>query len=110
VCRALAEERARLAVTDPRALDNARRDLAGVGDVEFEEDPYRAAAGAHAIVLLTDWPEYARLDYGRLFESMEKPAFLFDGRGRLDHRSLFETGFNVHAVGKKPLSHLAAET
>jgi UDPglucose 6-dehydrogenase len=78
--------------------------------VEFADDPYRAAAGAHAVAVLTDWPEYATLDYGRILASMEKPAFLFDGRGCLDHGRLFEVGFNVHAVGRPPLSHLVAGT
>jgi UDPglucose 6-dehydrogenase len=110
VCRALAEEKARLVVTDPRALPNARQDLAGLEGVEFADDPYRAAAGAHAVAVLTDWPEYATLDYGRILASMEKPAFLFDGRGCLDHGRLFEVGFNVHAVGRPPLSHLVAGT
>ncbi|MBM4143591.1 MAG: nucleotide sugar dehydrogenase [Lentisphaerae bacterium] len=106
VCRGLAEERARLVVSDPRALDNARRDLQAVAGVEFDPDPYRAAAGAHAVLLLTEWPEYAALDYARILKSMEQPAFIFDGRGHLDHRKLFAMGFNVFAVGRPPLSHL----
>ena len=36
---------------------------------------------------------------------MVKPAFIFDGRNILDHRRLYELGFNVYAVGKAPLTH-----
>ena len=36
---------------------------------------------------------------------MEKPAFLFDGRNLLDHRKLYEIGFNVYPIGKKALTH-----
>jgi UDPglucose 6-dehydrogenase len=36
---------------------------------------------------------------------MEKPAFIFDGRNILDHRRLFEMGFNVFPIGKRPLKH-----
>jgi UDPglucose 6-dehydrogenase len=36
---------------------------------------------------------------------MERPAFLFDGRNLLDHKKLFEMGFNVFAIGKPPLKH-----
>jgi len=107
VCRRLLEERAELAVTDPRALENARRELAGVaGSISFEADPYRAAAGAHALAVLTEWAEYERLDYGRIFADMVKPAFVFDGRNRLDHQRLHAIGFNVYPVGKRPLTHL----
>jgi len=107
VVRALVEERAAVVVTDPQALKNARRDLADLGDkVIFEEDPMKAAEEAHAIALLTDWPEYARLDYRRIHDRMIKPAFIFDGRNRLKHRELFDIGFDVHAIGKTPLSHL----
>ncbi len=107
VVRALAEERAEIVVTDPQALANARRELADLGDrVQFEEDPARAAEGAHAIALLTGWPDYARLDYRKLYARMVKPAFIFDGRNRLNHRELFEIGFEVYAIGRTPLSHL----
>ncbi len=107
VCRALVEERASVVVTDPKALDNARRDLVACGDaVTFESDPYRAAEGAHALAVLTDWADYKALDYERIHDSMSKPAFVFDGRNCLDHGQLFRIGFNVFAIGRKPLSHL----
>ncbi|MEJ2144603.1 MAG: UDP binding domain-containing protein, partial [Acidobacteriota bacterium] len=101
----LVDERAHVVVTDPQALDNARQDLAELGTlVEFEEDPYRAAEGAHAIAVLTGWSVYRDLDYARIFDSMAKPAWLFDGRNLLGHQELVEIGFNVSAVGKKPLT------
>ena len=34
-----------------------------------------------------------------------KPAFVFDGRNILDHRRLYEIGFNVYPIGKRPLTH-----
>jgi len=106
VCRRLIEERARVVVTDPKALDNARLDLADLADcVEFEPDPYRAAAGAHAIAVVTEWREFAELDYRRIHESMEKPAFVFDGRNILDHAALYDLGFNVHAIGRPEMQH-----
>ncbi len=103
VCRRLLEERASLAVTDPQALDNARRDLEGIeGEAVFEPDPYRAAEGAHAIVLITHWPEYRELDYRRVYASMQHPAFIFDGRACLDPEELHEIGFNVYPIGSAP--------
>ncbi len=108
VARRLLEERAQLAVTDPQALENARRDLAGCGGaVSFEPDPYRAAEDAQALALITEWREYRELDYGRIFAAMRKPAFVFDGRNILDHSRLHAIGFNVFPLGKPSLTHFA---
>ena len=106
VCRNLLEERAELVVTDPAALANAKKDLADVaGRIVFEADPYQAAKGAHALVFLTEWPEYQKLDFKKLHAAMAKPAFLFDGRNFLDHQALHKLGFEVHAIGKPSLKH-----
>jgi UDPglucose 6-dehydrogenase len=107
ICKRLLEERARLKVTDPHAILNAQKDLEGINDrVEFYEDPYDAAKDAHGLALLTQWVEYQKLDYQKIFDSMSKPAFIFDGRNHLDHQKLFEIGFNVYPVGKPALTHI----
>ncbi|MBD3317538.1 MAG: nucleotide sugar dehydrogenase [Chitinivibrionales bacterium] len=106
VTRMLLAERARVVITDPEALENARRDLAEEkGDVLYEQDPYSAAAGAHAIAVLTEWDLYRTLDYKRIYDSMEKPAFIFDGRNILDHQKLHELGFSVFPIGRPALKH-----
>jgi len=108
VCRGLLEERADVVLTDSHALDNARADLGeDAKRVTFELDPYKAAADAYAIAVLTEWPYFAELDYEAIHNSMVKPAFIFDGRNILNHRRLFEIGFNVYAIGKPPLVHFA---
>jgi UDPglucose 6-dehydrogenase len=110
VCRALLEERANIVMTDPHALENARYDLGELAErVTFEPDPYAAANGAHAIAVLTEWAQYTQLDYEKIYASMVKPAFLFDGRNLLDHKKLFEIGFNVYPIGKPALTHLRTE-
>jgi UDPglucose 6-dehydrogenase len=107
VCRTLLEERAQVVITDPHAIENARADLGELaGLVIFEPDPYAAANGAHAIAILTEWDQFARLDYEKIHGSMVKPAFLFDGRNLLDHQKLFQAGFNVYPIGKPALTHL----
>ncbi len=100
VARLLLEEHVRLAVTDPKALGNARRDLADFPEVAFEEDPYRAAEGADAILLMTDWALYPRLDWTRIHASMRKPALVFDTRNCLDAAALRALGFKVLNIGK----------
>lgn len=109
VCRALLEEHANIVMTDPYALDNACLDLQDLASrVVFEPDPYVAAERAHAIAILTEWPQYKELDYERIYKSMVKPAFIFDGRNLLDHKQLYEIGFNVYPIGKPPLSRLVS--
>jgi UDPglucose 6-dehydrogenase len=106
VCHALLEEQARVVISDPYALDNIRADLGPAAEqVIFEPDPYTAAAGAHAIAILTEWPQFTDLDYQTIFQSMVKPAFIFDGRNILDHHRLFNAGFNVYAIGKPAQVH-----
>lgn len=108
VCRALLEEHADVVMTDPHALDMARADLGDLAQqVTFEPDPHQAAKGAHALAILTEWPDFAQLDYQALYKSMVKPAFIFDGRNILQHQKLHAIGFNVYAIGKPPLTNFA---
>ena len=107
ITRELLEEHAEVVVSDPKALENARIDLKDVEDsIVFEDDPYKASEGAHAIAILTEWEIYKDLDYGRIIKGMVQPAFIFDGRNILDHKGLFSMGFNVFAIGKAPLMHI----
>jgi UDPglucose 6-dehydrogenase len=106
VCRQLLEERARLCIHDPKALENARLDLEDAeGDITYCEDPYEAVRGAHAIAVMTEWNSFKELDFKRIYDSMEKPAFLFDRRNLLDADAMYEIGFNVYPIGKKAKTH-----
>jgi UDPglucose 6-dehydrogenase len=106
IARDLIAERAQVVITDPSAIANARVDLRDIdGTLHFEVDPYAAAAGAHAIALLTDWDAYRDLDYRTIYANMVKPAFVFDGRNLLDHTSLHALGFNVVPIGKQSRKH-----
>ena len=104
VARLLNEERTRIVITDPKAIPNAKKDLADiVGDgshLSFEDDPYEAAKGADAVLLMTDWKLYPTLDWKRIFDSMRKPALVFDARNCLDRAALEKIGFKVLNVGK----------
>ena len=107
LCEKLLGEHAKVRVHDPKALENAKIDLQEMhGDVRFVEDVYEAAKGTHAIALVTQWREYREIDFERIFQTMVKPAFIFDGRNHLDHQQLFEIGFNVFPLGKPPLKHV----
>ncbi|RPJ81647.1 MAG: nucleotide sugar dehydrogenase [Deltaproteobacteria bacterium] len=106
IANKLLEENAKLIISDPKALKNAKKDLRDVkGDISYVEDPYQAAKGCHAIAILTEWALYTELDYQKIYDSMEKPAFLFDGRNIVSHQEIYEIGFNVYPIGKPALKH-----
>jgi len=106
IARKLNEEKAHVAITDPKALANARLDLAELAhNMDFLDSPYEAASGSHAIAIMTEWELYRLLDWEKIYKVMEKPAFIFDGRNLLDHQHLFEIGFNVYPLGRPPLKH-----
>ena len=102
VVRLLNEEHVRLAITDPKALDNAKKDLADIASdaLAFVSDPYKAAKDADAVLVMTDWAEYPTLDWAKIYKSMRKPALVFDTRNCLDAVALRKLGFKVLNVGK----------
>ena len=106
IAKRLIEEKAELVITDPKALKNAKIDLQDIdSNVKYVEDPYEATAESCAIAIMTEWDIYKDLDYEKIYRSMIKPAFFFDGRNIVDHQRLFEIGFNVFPIGKPALTH-----
>ncbi|RUS34122.1 UDP-glucose/GDP-mannose dehydrogenase family, NAD binding domain-containing protein [Jimgerdemannia flammicorona] len=69
-------------------------------------DPYSAAEDADAVVIVTEWDEFrdTKLDYQRIYDSMKKPACIFDGRLILDANKLRKIGFKVDVIGKNELA------
>jgi len=104
VCRHLLEERAHLAIHDPKVEPGKIHADLGLepGDDRVAVCPTaeEAAAGAHALLVLTDWDEYRDLDFDAIHAAMMKPAWLFDGRNLLDHARLRAIGFHVRGIGK----------
>eukprot|EP00698_Gefionella_okellyi_P005513 TRINITY_DN15036_c0_g1_i1.p1 TRINITY_DN15036_c0_g1~~TRINITY_DN15036_c0_g1_i1.p1 ORF type:complete len:485 (+),score=96.02 TRINITY_DN15036_c0_g1_i1:56-1456(+) len=109
VCEQLIEERAVLAVHDPQVSEeqmHVELHEHGVDStvlkefVSYEKDAYSAAKGAHALIVLTEWDVFASLDYQRIYDDMQRPSFVFDGRNILDHAKLRQIGFEVYAIGK----------
>ena len=100
VVRLLRDEHVRLAITDPKALENAKKDLEDLDGIIYESDEYEAAKDADAIVVMTDWKHYLTLDWNRLYAGMRKPALVFDARNCLDDIALKNIGFKVLNIGK----------
>ncbi len=109
VCRDLLQERALLRIYDPQVSpDQAMKDLRAVGAfengvdesrVEFVGSCRESADLAHAIAVITEWDEFKDQDFLALRESMNKPAFVFDGRNLLNGEELKEMGLQYHSIG-----------
>ena len=69
-------------------------------NVTTVSDAYQASDGAHALVVLTEWDEFTKLDMQRVYLQMHRPAFVFDGRNVLNAKALSEIGFEVHGIGR----------
>ncbi len=100
----LRAEGARLAATDPQAIERAR---VLFPDVRYSGDPYDVAKGAEALLILTEWPEYKALDWERIKRSMVRPLLL-DGRNLLDPVKMEALGFEYYSFGRPGAAVLTA--
>ncbi len=69
-------------------------------NVAIAKDAYAAAEGAHAVAILTEWDEFRSLDLKRVQESMQKPAFMFDGRNVVTSAQAKAAGLDFHGIGR----------
>jgi UDPglucose 6-dehydrogenase len=100
VIRHLLAQGADVIAHDPCATDNAAPSLPP--QVRLARDPYECLAGADAVAILTEWPDYLRLDWDRAQRTMRQPV-LIDGRNCLDPAAIARLGFRYHAVGRPPV-------
>jgi len=117
VCRGLMADGASLCIYDPKVSEEQiHLDLAtpkfewdhpvakaapiAKDCIQVVTNPMECARGAHAICVMTEWDEFKTYDYQTIYDSMVKPAFIFDGRNIMDHAKLREIGFIVYALGK----------
>jgi UDPglucose 6-dehydrogenase len=89
-------EGAEVVAYDPVATDRARELL---GTVELTGSPLEALDGADAAVLVTEWPEFAELDWARVAQAMARPLVV-DGRNYLDAEALRSAGFAYEGIGR----------
>ena len=101
VIQALLKEGASLRLYDPQAMPNAQRILPPEpGRVTYCRTAYEAAAGAHALLVLTEWHEFRELDLRRVRDLMEVPV-LVDGRNVYDPADARKAGFEYHSMGRE---------
>jgi UDPglucose 6-dehydrogenase len=112
VCNSLFHEGAILHIYDPKVTEEQIFfDLGNINPAltreKFEKsvkvfsEPYAALKETHAVIVLTEWPEFRTLDYSQIYGSMQKPAFCFDGRNILNRKQLRKIGFCTHSIGSR---------
>ena len=106
ICGRLLEEKANLAIYDPRVSKESILGTLGwsaeqaEGRIDFCQSADEACKESHAIALLTEWDEFKGLDYGKIYSNMHQPAILFDGRNLLDLEELKKIGYRAHGIGR----------
>jgi UDPglucose 6-dehydrogenase len=107
VIEALLARGARVQAHDPVGMDAARRVL---GDrVLFGQTNYDVLHGAHALLVITEWPPYRRPDFARVKSLLASPV-VFDGRNVFDPDKMEELGFEYWSVGRRRVSASSSST
>jgi UDPglucose 6-dehydrogenase len=102
VIRYLLEKNAHVKAHDYKGMDNMKALFKD--QVEWCNDPVTAAAGADAVALVTDWPQYTTLPFRKIAATMNQPI-LFDGRNCLHHDAMRESGFQYYPMGRLPIEN-----
>ena len=106
ICGRLLEEKANLAIYDPRVSKESILGTLGwsaeqaEGRIDFCQSADEACKESHAIAMLTEWDEFKGLDYGKIYSNMHQPAILFDGRNLLDLEELKKIGYRASGIGR----------
>lgn len=93
----LQQKGVKIHATDPVAINNAKKILT---NVSFFINPYEALRNSEAMVLVTEWPEYQKLDYLKVKKIM-KGKHIFDGRNFLPKEKLKKLGFIYEGMGTR---------
>jgi UDPglucose 6-dehydrogenase len=95
--KALLQEGCQIVAYDPAAMSRAKEALNS--SVAYADNAYAAAEGADAVLLLTEWEEFAALDLPRLHQCMKYPIVI-DGRNLYDPETMAAHGFSYYSVGR----------
>src|SRR3989440_4146396 len=94
----LLPEGAHVVAYDPKGMQKARA-IKAVADAEFASSALEAVNDAEALVIATEWNEFANVDLAVLKEKMRTPI-VFDGRNLLDPGTMGRLGFHYYSIGR----------
>ncbi len=99
----LLEKKASIIAFDQEAIENTR--LRYNDKIEYAKEMYKAAEGADALILATEWNVFRKPDFMRLSQAMKSPL-IFDGRNLYDPKDMLEFGFEHYGIGRKFINSL----
>jgi UDPglucose 6-dehydrogenase len=94
---------ARVTAYDPEAGGHVKRRYAGDDRVRIVSEPYEALDKAAALLIATEWAEFADSDLGRIAEGLEQPL-VFDGRNVFKPGIMARAGFTYYSIGRRPVT------
>jgi len=100
IIRGLLDEGCQITAFDPAAMERAKEVLGS--SIAYAPDPYAAAKDADALLILTEWKEFASLDLPRMRELLTYPIVL-DGRNLYSPADMARAGLNYYSMGRAPL-------
>jgi UDPglucose 6-dehydrogenase len=100
VIEQLLEEKCQITAFDPAAMDRAKQILGS--RINYASDPYAAADGADALLILTEWKEFASLDLVRI-KHLLGSSIVLDGRNVFSQMEMSEAGLSYHSIGRPAL-------
>jgi UDPglucose 6-dehydrogenase len=92
-----------IAVYDPAAMPRAQAELPTGPQLQYAQDAYHAAADADALLVLTDWREFAALDLQSIYAALRFPIVV-DGRNLFDPMVMQQHGFTYISIGRPTVS------
>lgn len=98
VVEQLLREGAHVVAYDPKGMQKARA-IKAIADAEFAASALEAVTDAEALIIATDWNEFANVDLAELKDKMRTPI-VFDGRNLLDPETMRQFGFNYYSIGR----------
>lgn len=102
--RQLVAEGAHVTATDPKGMESFRAfepELAA--KISLVDHPLAAVDGAEALVIATEWPDFAEVDLTEVKRRLIAPL-VFDGRNLLDPSTMHELGFSYHCIGRNSVA------
>jgi UDPglucose 6-dehydrogenase len=94
----LLREGAHVVAYDPKGMEKARA-IKATADAEFASSALEAVTDAEALIIATEWNEFANVDLAVVKEKMRTPI-VFDGRNLLDPETMRRLGFHYHSIGR----------
>ncbi len=94
----LLREGAHVVAYDPKGMEKARA-VKTIGAAEFASSALEAVSDAEALIIATEWIEFANVDLAMVRDKMRTPI-VFDGRNLLDPETMIHLGFHYHSIGR----------